>query len=110
MAAESLTLETYLRFVLALAAVLALIIFAGWLLKRLVASGALPSSLLSVGPGRSQRLAIVEVKPLDVRRRLVLVRRDGVEHLLLLGVTADLVIETGIAAPPDPASPKELAP
>lgn len=97
--ANDLTMETYLRTVLALAAVLALVAFAGWVLKRLIASGSLPSSLLSIAPGRSQRLSVVEVRQLDVRRRLVLVRRDGVEHLLLLGLTSDLVIETGIPAP-----------
>ena len=101
MAASSLDMETYLRTVLALAAVLAMVAFAGWILKRLVASGTLPSSLLSIAPGRSQRLSVVEVRQLDVRRRLVLVRRDGVEHLLLLGATADLVVETGITPPPE---------
>lgn len=103
MTPASLDMETYLRTMLALAAVLALVLFAGWILKRLVAGGALPQGLLSVAAGRSQRLSVVEVRQLDMRRRLVLVRRDGVEHLLLLGATQDLVIETGIAPPAAPA-------
>ncbi|MEI8396821.1 MAG: flagellar biosynthetic protein FliO [Rhodospirillaceae bacterium] len=94
-----LELETLLRFLSALVAVLALIGFAGWVLRRLVASGVLPSSLLATGAGSPRRLSVVEVRSLDVRRRLVLVRRDNVEHLLLLGVAADLVIETGIVPP-----------
>jgi flagellar protein FliO/FliZ len=35
--------------------------------------------------GAPRRLAIVEVLPVDARRRLVLVRCDADEHLLLLG-------------------------
>jgi flagellar protein FliO/FliZ len=34
----------------------------------------------------------------DAKRRLVLVRRDDREHLLLLGATQDVVVESGIAA------------
>jgi hypothetical protein len=33
---------------------------------------------------------------MDGKRRLVLIRRDGVEHLVLLGAAGDLVIERGI--------------
>jgi flagellar protein FliO/FliZ len=102
-----LNLETLLRFALALAAVLALIGFTGWVLRRLVASGLVTGTLLSVGPGRPQRLGIIEVRQLDVRRRLVLIRRDDVEHLLLLGATGEIVIETGIVAP---ASQPPVAP
>jgi hypothetical protein len=32
-------------------------------------------------------------------RRLVLIRRDDVEHLIMTGGPVDVVIETGIAAP-----------
>ena len=45
---------------------------------------------------RGARLAISEYHEIDKIRRLVLVRRDGVEHLLLIGGAQDLVIETGI--------------
>ena len=43
------------------------------------------------------RLAIVETLLLDAKRRLVLIRRDGTLHLLLLGGGSDVVIESGIA-------------
>ena len=99
---DDLTLETLLRFSLALAAVLALILAAGWLLRRLIEKGIVPGSLLPAATGRAQRLAVVEVKQLDVRRRLVLIRRDGVEHLLLLGATQDLLIESNIPPAPTP--------
>ncbi len=39
--------------------------------------------------------------PLDGKRRLVLLKRDEVEHLVLLGVANDVVIETGIGASPE---------
>ncbi len=46
-----------------------------------------------IGRGRVPRLAVVDAVPVDRRRRLVLVRRDNVEHLLLLGGPSDLVVE-----------------
>ncbi len=48
-----------------------------------------------------RRLSLVEVMPLDPRRKLVLVRRDGTEHLLLLGAQSELVVETNISSPPE---------
>lgn len=47
-----------------------------------------------------KRLALVETKFLDSRHRLVLVRRDNVEHLIMTGGPVDVVIETGIPAQP----------
>ena len=40
--------------------------------------------------------------PLDARRKLVLLRRDATEHLVLLGAGQDLLLEAGIAAPETP--------
>ena len=45
---------------------------------------------------RGQRLSISEFYDIDKARRLVLVKRDGVEHLLLVGPHQDVVIESGI--------------
>jgi Flagellar biosynthesis protein, FliO len=42
------------------------------------------------------RLGISEYHELDQTRRLVLVRRDSVEHLILIGGPQDVVIESGI--------------
>lgn len=47
--------------------------------------------------GRQQRLTVVESSPLDVRHRLVLVKRDNVEHLLLVGGPTSVVVESNIA-------------
>jgi flagellar protein FliO/FliZ len=45
-----------------------------------------------------QRLGVSEFHDIDKLRRLILIRRDGVEHLLLIGPNQDLVIESSIAA------------
>lgn len=84
-------LDTYWRFVLALAFVILLILACAWIARRLGLGGRI------VAKGGRRRLAIIEVLPLDGRRRLVLLKRDGVEHLLLLGQQNDLVIERGSA-------------
>lgn len=90
-------LNEYLRTVFALLFVLGLIGLL-YLLARQYATRRFGIGALRGGLGA--RLAVVEVRPLDGRRRLVLVRRDEVEHLLLLGPERDTVIETGIPARP----------
>jgi len=47
-------------------------------------------------PKPERRLDIVEQSNLDGRRRLVLIRRDDKEHLIMTGGPVDVVIETGI--------------
>ncbi len=84
---------SYFRFVLALVFVLGLIGFFAWLAKRF---GMTPRVS---GGGTGKRLAIVEVAMVDAKRRLLLVRRDDTEHLVMLGVAGDVVIERGIPAP-----------
>jgi hypothetical protein len=42
------------------------------------------------------RLGVIEQASVDARRRLVLIRRDGIEHLIMTGGPVDVVIETGI--------------
>jgi flagellar protein FliO/FliZ len=87
--------DMYWRFVLALVLVVALIFATAWIAKRLGLGG-------RIVPNRGKRrLAIQEVLSLDGKRRLVLLKRDGVEHLVLFGVTNDVVLETGIAAGSD---------
>jgi flagellar protein FliO/FliZ len=96
-------LAAYLKFVIALVFVLGLIAAFAWVVRRFG-----PRGMVTHHGKRGRRLSVVEVAPVDTRRRLVLVRRDGVEHLLLLGAAQDLVIETGVPAsdagrPPEPA-------
>jgi flagellar protein FliO/FliZ len=86
-----MSFDTYWRFLLALLFVVALIAGCAWVARRFGLAGRFATS------GGKRRLAIVEVLPLDGRRRLVLLRRDNAEHLVLLGVNNDLVIERGDA-------------
>lgn len=86
----------YLRFVAALVFVLGLIGVTAWLARRF-RLGARAAGIAG------RRLTLVETLPLDARRRLMLVRRDGTEHLLLVGQDGNRLIESGIAAPVDDA-------
>src|SRR5438876_375341 len=54
-------------------------------------------------PKPEPRLGVTEQASVDSRRKLVLVRRDNVEHLIMTGGPVDVVIETGIS-PPQPQS------
>ena len=44
-------------------------------------------------------LGVMEQASVDRSRKLVLIRRDDVEHLIMTGGPVDVVIETGIAIP-----------
>src|SRR2546429_4613159 len=46
--------------------------------------------------GRIPRRAVTDAAAVDGRRRLVLVRRDNVEHLLMIGGPSDIVVESNI--------------
>jgi len=93
-----LSLDLYTRFVLALVAVLALLALFAWLVRRYGVGGR------AMMGGGKRRLGIVEVAPIDGKRRLVLLRRDKTEHLVLLGPDSAVVIETGIAPPAAPSA------
>ncbi|HVM86206.1 MAG TPA: flagellar biosynthetic protein FliO, partial [Candidatus Binatia bacterium] len=76
--------ETYFRFILVLVFVLGLVVVLGWVLKRSgIGAGAV------IGKGR--RLGVVETAFLGPKHRLVLVRRDDVEHLVLISPMSSTV-------------------
>ncbi len=95
---------TIFRFVIALVFVLGLIGVLAIVAKR---AGLSPRATRPT-PGAKKRLSIVEVMAVDAKRRLVLIRRDDREHLVLLGVDRDLVIESDAA--PSPKPPHERQP
>ncbi len=85
-------MQTPLLFFLALVFVLALIGLVAYLVRRFG-----PARLgNSGGRGRAPRLAVIDQAAVDGRRRLVLVRRDNVEHLLMIGGPSDIVVEPNI--------------
>jgi len=81
-----------LRFLFAFIVVLGLIGLTAWLVRRFGAThlGA------TAARGRQPRLAVIDAAAVDGRRRLVLIRRDNVEHLLMIGGPSDVVIEPNI--------------
>jgi flagellar biogenesis protein FliO len=94
------------RFVLAFLVVLGLIGVAAWAVRRF-GTGRLGGTSAR---GRQPRLAVIDYATVDARRRLILVRRDNVEHLVLIGGPTDVVVEANIvravAAPRDVPVPR----
>lgn len=96
-------------FIVAFAAVLVLIGLTAWIFRLIRGRGL---GIGSGGRGRQPRLAVLDYADVDQRRKLVLIRRDNVEHLLLLGGPTDVVVETSIVRgmPVQASSLREAAP
>ena len=86
-----LELPTSVNFVIAFVVVLALIGAATWLVRRFGAP-----RLDAGARNRQPRLAVIDSAAIDGRRKLVIIRRDNVEHLLMIGGPSDVVVETNI--------------
>jgi len=96
------------KFFIAFLVVLALIGIVAWLVRRFGSS-----RLGGASRGRQPRLAVIDAATVDGRRRLVLIRRDNVEHLLMIGGPTDVVVEPNIvraAAAREAAPVREVAP
>ncbi|MBS0248491.1 MAG: FliO/MopB family protein [Proteobacteria bacterium] len=95
------------KFFIAFAAVLALIAVTAWLVRKFAADRLGGSNTR----GRQPRLAVIDAATVDARRRLVLIRRDNVEHLMMIGGPTDVVVEQNIvrAAPAAPRAPEPPA-
>ncbi len=89
-----------IRFAVAFLSILVLIGVAAWVVRLFAARAESTGSR-----GRHLRLAVVDSASVDDGRLLILVRRDNVEHLMMIGGPTDLVIEPNIecavSAPPD---------
>ena len=83
------------QYVIAFAIILGLVALFGVVLRKLTGSRLLVSGQ-DRGRSRQPRLGVVDIYDLDRQRQLVLLRRDNVEHLLLIGGLNDVVIETNI--------------
>lgn len=81
-----------LKFFLAFVVVLALIGVTAWLVRRFGSERFGGTTTR----GRQPRLAVVDAAAVDGRRRLVIIRRDNVEHLLMIGGPTDVVVEANI--------------
>jgi flagellar protein FliO/FliZ len=88
----------------ALAMVLGMLAGALWVVRRYDLK--LPGRVS--GTGR-KRVELVERLAVDAKRSVALIRRDGCEHLILIGPEGHATIESGIVAPV-PAPKPEPAP
>ena len=90
-------LSPAVKYLIAFAIIFVLLALFALVLRRLT------GGRLSV-PGndrrsRQPRLGIVDVYDLDRQRQLILLRRDNVEHLLLIGGPNDVIVETNPLPP-----------
>jgi flagellar protein FliO/FliZ len=83
----------------------AILIASFWLFRKIAGARALKPTR-----SRAPRLAVTDAAIVDDKRRLVLVRRDNVEHLVMIGGPADIVIEQNIQRAQPAAAPREAAP
>lgn len=84
-------LLSLLRTMGALGVVLGLLAGALWAIRRYDIK--LPGR---VAAGAGRRVELIERLPLDARRSVALIRRDGREHLILIGPEGSVLVETGI--------------
>lgn len=82
-------------YVLVFLLVVGLAGLAFWITRQ--SSGFNPAQFLP--KKQKKRLMLVETRYLDSKRKLILVRRDNIEHLVMTGGPVDMVLETGIPAP-----------
>lgn len=92
----------YIKYIAVLILVLGLIGLLAWIGRKM---GMVPKA--DGKRGDRKRLGVTQVTSVDAKRKLVLVRRDDQEHLLLLGPERDLVIEQNIQIK-KPDAPKEV--
>jgi flagellar protein FliO/FliZ len=91
------------RFVVAFVIVLVLIGATFWLIRRFGNR----RGTTGAARGRQPRLGVIDVAEFE-GRRLVLIRRDNVEHLILLGNSGDLVVEQNIVRAAPLAGAREM--
>lgn len=74
----------------------ALLLLIGVLVVIRLIRGLTFGTFVAGGRNRKTRLAVMDATAVDSHRRLVLVRRDDIEHLLLIGGPTDVVVERDI--------------
>lgn len=90
--------SSYLSYLLAFLFVLALIGIVAWIFKGL-SGGRSTNGGGGLFGGREKRIGVVQAASVDGRRKLILVRRDDKEHLIMVGGPVDMLIENGIEPP-----------
>jgi flagellar biogenesis protein FliO len=85
---------SFARLIFATGTVGGLLALLAFVLKGFAARGV----GFSLSKGK-RRIRVLETLPIDTRRRLVLIRCDETEHLLLLGGAQDCVVKSALALP-----------
>lgn len=83
------------KWVIAIGVILVLLVLLG-LFARQIKDGRLRIKGQGGGRTRQPRLGVVDIHDLDRQRQLVLIRRDNVEHLIMIGGASDVVVEANI--------------
>lgn len=95
--------DTLILGVAALLFVIALVALVVWAFKAFFSK----SDAAGFRRAREKRLGVVETAAVDARRKLCLIRRDDVEHLVIIGGPVDVVVETGIKGRPHLGPPHD---
>jgi flagellar protein FliO/FliZ len=93
-----------LRALFALIATLGLFAFGVYAMRRWA-----PKGLLKISLAADRRLSVIESLNLDATRRLILVRLDGKDRLILLGEGRELATPDTVIAPEAPEAPGAAA-
>jgi flagellar protein FliO/FliZ len=86
-----------LEWIAGILIVVALLGMGAWLLRCYLPSGAVTEAIFGQRPER--RIGVSETVNVDGRRKLMLIYRDGVEHLIMTGGPIDMVLEQNIQPP-----------
>lgn len=89
--------------VLVFLGLLVALVLLAWIFRKIVGDGS-----VRAGRSRQPRLSVIDAAIVDDKRRLVLVRRDNVEHLVMIGGPTDVVIEPHISRGHVPAQGERI--
>ncbi|GGE40098.1 hypothetical protein GCM10011367_13200 [Marinicauda pacifica] len=89
----------FARYVAGLILVLGLLAGFAYILRRGYAQGLLPGF---PGQGSVRRMRLVESLMIDPRRRVVIVEVDETEHVVLLGVAGETLLDSRASPPKAP--------
>jgi hypothetical protein len=97
-----------LEWIAGILIVVALLGMGVWLLRGYLPGGGVTEAIFGQRPER--RIGVSETVNVDGRRKLMLIYRDGVEHLIMTGGPIDVIVEQNIQPPRRPSYESRPAP
>ena len=94
---------TALQLILITLLVVICLVLIVWIFRKFIGTPARRAAR-----NRVPRLSVTDISVVDEKRFLVLVRRDNVEHLLLIGGQSDIVVESGIVRVQPNTQPSQI--